>query len=89
MALSLLAFAQAMSGTDRVQKVGGGFGRAWLEKNLGPKSSPPSAGNKKKVVSSYWNPQDAHLFHIDVYLFQGNLDLFDLIGRYLPSIGYL
>jgi hypothetical protein len=49
MALSLLASAQAMSDTDRVQKVGGDFGRAWLEKNLGPKSSPLPAGNQSNL----------------------------------------
>ena len=61
MALSLLAFAQAMSGTDKVQKVGGDFGRAWLEKNLGPKSSPLPVGNQSNLSEapaeseSFWS----------------------------------
>ncbi len=48
-ALTILAFAQAMSGTDKVQKVGGDFGRAWLEKNLGPKSNQSAAGNQSNL----------------------------------------
>jgi len=48
-ALTIMAFAQAMSGTDKVQNVDGDYGRAWLEKNLGPKSNQSAAGDKSNL----------------------------------------
>ena len=39
MAFSLMAFAQAINSNDKVQNVGGNFGRAWLDNNLAPNNN--------------------------------------------------
>lgn len=44
-ALSFMTFAQTISCTDKILKVGGDFGRAWLENNSAPKSNESEPDN--------------------------------------------
>jgi hypothetical protein len=51
LALCLAASAQAVSGADKIQNVGGDFGRAWLESYLAQNPRAPAEGGEDNLSS--------------------------------------